>query len=111
MLRIVTSRLARAHQVQSQEGWGQAGLRWQIECTQRQFLGSAQTASNLVVRAVPSPIQTFFFFNLRVFIMEEPQQAEEETLKSKDTQFAVVKLPECPKIKGKRNFVQRIENV
>ena len=43
--------------------------------------------------------------------MEEPQQAEEETLKSKDTQFAVVKLPECPNIKGKRNFVQRIENV
>ena len=53
MLRVVTSRLARARQVRSQEGWGQAGLRWQIECTQRQFLGSAQTTSSVVV--VPTP--------------------------------------------------------
>ena len=53
MLRVVTSRFARARQVRSQEGWGQAGLRWQIECTQRQFLGSAQTGSSVVV--VPTP--------------------------------------------------------
>ena len=53
MLRVVTSRLARARQVRSQEGGGQAGLRWQIECTQRQFLGSARTASSVVV--VPTP--------------------------------------------------------
>jgi len=53
MLRVVTSRLARARQVRSQEGGGQAGLRWQIECTQRQFLGSARTPSSVVV--VPTP--------------------------------------------------------
>ena len=53
MLRVVTSRLARARQVQSQEGGGQAGLRWQIECTQRQFLGSARKSSSMVV--VPTP--------------------------------------------------------
>jgi len=53
MLRVVTSRLARARQVQSQEGGGQAGLRWQIECTERQLLGSARRASSVVV--VPTP--------------------------------------------------------
>jgi len=53
MLRVGTSTLARARQVQSQEGRGQAGLRWQIECTQRQFLGSARTARSMVV--VPTP--------------------------------------------------------
>jgi len=53
MLRVVTSWLARARQVQSREGGGQAGLRWQIECTQRQFLGSARTVSSVVV--VPTP--------------------------------------------------------
>jgi len=49
MLRVVTSRLARARQVQSQEDGGQTGLRWKIECTQRQFLGSARTDSSVVV--------------------------------------------------------------
>jgi uncharacterized protein YfaS (alpha-2-macroglobulin family) len=34
-----------------------------------------------------------FFFNLRVFIKEKPQQEEQETLRSKDTQFAAVELP------------------
>jgi len=54
MLRVVrygpqgTSRLACARQLQSQAGGGQSGLRWQIKCTQRQFLGSARTASNVV---------------------------------------------------------------
>jgi len=52
MLRVVT-RLARARQVRSQEGGGQAGLSWQIKCTQLQFLGSARTASSVVV--VPAP--------------------------------------------------------
>jgi len=54
MLRVVTSRLARARQVRSQEGGGQAGLRWRIECTQRQFLGSAKTSISVVV--VPTPM-------------------------------------------------------
>ena len=49
MLKVVTSRLARARQ----EGGGQVRLRWQIECTQRQFLGSARTVSSVVV--VPTP--------------------------------------------------------
>jgi len=31
-----------------------------------------------------------FFFDLRVFIKELPQQEEQETLKSKDTQFSAV---------------------
>jgi len=46
MLRVVTSRLARTRRVRSQEGGGQAGLRLQIECTQRKFLGSARTATS-----------------------------------------------------------------
>jgi hypothetical protein len=35
------------------------------------------------------------FCNLRVFIKESPQQEEQEILRSKDTQFAAVKLPKC----------------
>jgi len=38
-------------------------------------------------------VSTFFFCNLRVFIKEETQSEEYATLKSKDTQFATVKLP------------------
>jgi len=37
----------------------------------------------------------FFIFNLRVFIKEQPQQEEQEILRSKDTQFAAVELPKC----------------
>ena len=48
-----TSRLACARQVRDQAGRGQAGLRWQMECTQRQSLRSARTASSVVV--VPTP--------------------------------------------------------
>jgi len=46
---------------------------------------------------VPNPLFpiVYFFFNLRVFIKEFPQQEEQETLRSKDTQFAAVELPKC----------------
>jgi len=54
MLRVGTRRLARAHQVWSQEGGGQVGQRWQIECTQRQFLGSARTVNSVVVVPMPT---------------------------------------------------------
>ena len=42
-------------------------------------------------------VQCFFVLkgNFRVFIKEWPQQEESETSKSKDTQFAAVKLPKC----------------
>jgi len=41
-------------------------------------------------------LQRCFLFNLRVFIYYgEPQREEQATLKSKDTQFAAVKLPKC----------------
>ena len=46
--------LARARQVRSLEGGGQGVLRWQIECTQRQFLGSARTGSSVVVVSTPT---------------------------------------------------------
>ena len=59
MLRVVTSRLARARQVQSQEGGGQTGLRWQIQCTQRQFLGSARTDNSVVVVSTPTGAMEF----------------------------------------------------
>ena len=36
-----------------------------------------------------------FFFNLKVFIKGTPQQEEQETMRSKDTEFAAVKLPRC----------------
>jgi len=37
----------------------------------------------------------FFFFDLRIFIKDYSQQEDQETLKSKDTQFAVIKPPKC----------------
>jgi hypothetical protein len=54
----------------------------------------------------PCPMPTFsvliyFFFNLRVFIKDEPQQEEQKTLTSKDTQFAAIKLPKY--IEGPHN--------
>jgi len=54
MLRVVTSWLVRTRQVRRQAGGGQAGLRWQIECTQRQLLGSAQTVRSVVVVSTPT---------------------------------------------------------
>ena len=36
-----------------------------------------------------------FFFNLRVFIKVQPQREEQETFRSKDTQFAGVELSKC----------------
>ena len=48
-----TSRLACARQIQSVASEGLAGLRWQLECTQLEFLESARTASSVVV--VPTP--------------------------------------------------------
>jgi len=54
MLRVVTNRLSRARQVRGQEGGTQAGLRWQIEYTQRQFLGSARTVNSVFVVSTPT---------------------------------------------------------
>ena len=49
-----------------------------------------------------------FFFNLGVFIKEYPQQEEQETLKSKDTRFAAVKLPKC--LEGPHSTYDRFTN-
>ena len=38
--------------------------------------------------AWPQPGIHMFFFNLRVFIKDEPQQEEQEAIRSKDTEFA-----------------------
>jgi len=40
-------------------------------------------------------VVTFFFFNLKVLIKDQPQQEEQETMRSKDTEIAAVKLPRC----------------
>ena len=37
----------------------------------------------------------WFFFNLRVFIEDQPEKEEQETMRSKDSEFAAVKLPRC----------------
>ena len=48
------------------------------------------------------------YFFLRVFIKEKPQQEEKETLRSKDTQFAAVKLPKY--LEGPHNTYDRSTN-
>jgi len=35
------------------------------------------------------------FFNFRVFIKDQTQQEERETMKSEHTEFAAIKLPTC----------------
>ena len=43
-----------------------------------------------------SPVGIYiFFFNLRVCIQDSPQQEEQETIRSKDTEFAAIMLPRC----------------
>ena len=79
MLRVVW--LARARQVRSQEGRGQAGLRWQIECTQRQFLGSARTArSEVVVPALTGPME----FHKSARDLKEQSAGKEHTNEVRD---------------------------
>jgi len=81
MLRVVTSRLGRARQVENQEGGGQTGLRWQIEYTQRQFLGSARTTSSVVV--VPTPTGPMEFHKSTQDLKEQ-SAAKEHTNEVRD---------------------------
>ena len=41
-------------------------------------------------------VEPRIFFDLRVFIKEEPQQEGRETLRTNDTKIAAIKLPRCP---------------
>jgi len=45
--------------------------------------------------AWPQPGIHMFFLNLRVFIKDEPQQEEQEAIRSPDTEFAAIKLRRC----------------
>ena len=71
-----TSSLACARQVQSKAGEGLSGLCWQFECTQLQFLGSARTASSVVV--VPTPTDPMGFLK-RTRDFKAPSAAKEHT--------------------------------
>jgi len=48
------------------------------------------------------PFFSRFFLNLRVFIKDQPQQEDQETMRLKDTELAAIKLPRCLVVRGSK---------